>query len=101
MPESMTFDRMEIGKRTHDLISFLSDMDEKLRDNIHKGHWAETDIVKLFYMTHDELDELEHEIDRMTKGDASNEVLWNIVYECADVANYAMMIASNAKRMMK
>ncbi len=102
MPESMKpIDRAEIGKRIQDLMDFSNNMYDKLEKNSHKGHWADVDIAKMFYMTHDEMDELEHEIDRLTKGDASNEVLWNIVQECADVANFAMMVASNAKRMMK
>ncbi len=85
-------------KRTNDQIN--NDMDviikamwEKLESNKHKRYWDKDSLLTLAYRVQGELDELVDAIMTGTKQD--------IIYEAADVANFAMMIASNAKRGVK
>ena len=67
---------------------FAELMMEKLRRNRHKAHWKHVDKTWLLGRLKDELKELE---EAMEAGDSLS-----LVYECADVANFAMMIANNA-----
>lgn len=68
-------------------------MEEKLRQNDHKGGWEDCTYADLFARLRAEIDELEQAI--------KNEPEVNIMYEGADVANFAMMIAWNAIRGVK
>lgn len=71
---------------------FRQQMLGKLRINEHKGLWdAESDLY-LFRRMEEEGVEL---LDAMDEGD-----LQEIIKEAADVANFAMMIATNAGRRL-
>lgn len=77
-------------KARHELKVFASAMEHKLTLNDHKGGWEERSFPYLFARLRDEVNELEQ---------ALNEGDWMaILFEAADVANYAMMIAWNALR---
>ncbi len=61
---------------------FARAMERKLRLNDHKAHWGDSTIDHLFTRLLDEVAELSH---AMQDGGAIGD-------ECADVANFAMMI---------
>ena len=65
-------------------------MEEKLRRNDHKGGWEGVGQHTLFDRLRAEVDELEQAL--------ANEPDVNVMYEAADIANFAMMIAWNAMR---
>lgn len=67
------------------LQEFSGVMLEKLRANKHKAHWSHVDSDWL-------LGRLEQELKELREAMASGDGL-SVVYECADVANFAMMIA--------
>ena len=75
----------------HELNVFSQFMEHKLRANDHKGGWEEMSIDKLFDLMQGEVGELKEALNE------GNFV--NILFEAADVANYAMMIAWNALRL--
>ncbi len=85
-------------KRTNDQIN--NDMDviigamwDKLQANKSKPYWDNDSLLTLAKRAQEELDEL---VDAILHGSQQE-----IIMEAADVANFAMMIASNAKRGMK
>lgn len=65
-------------------------MEEKLRRNDHKGGWEDCAMSDLFERLKAEVKELEEAI--------NGESDVNVMFEAADVANFAMMIAWNAMR---
>ena len=85
-------------ERTDDQIN--NDMDliicamwEKLEANHCKPYWDKDSLLTLAKLMQGEVDEL---VDAILHGSQQE-----IIAEAADVANFAMMIASNAKRGMK
>lgn len=64
-------------------------MELKLRKNDHKGGWSDTTLETLLELLEDEVRELR---DAIRNGDPLD-----IAQECADVGNYAMMIADNSE----
>jgi len=79
------------------LARFEKYMQFKLELNKHKGPWKLTDIQKLFAHLKVEVEELQIEIDNFVDKKANNRQ--EIGMECADVANFAMMIADVAKAL--
>ena len=74
----------------HKLVNdFASDMFEKLRKNAHKAHWNTVDQSWLLGRLKVEVEELSNAI---------NHTPSEIIQECADVANFAAMIADNARK---
>lgn len=69
---------------------FAEKMELILRKNDHKDGWSTCEIKHLFSRLLDEVFELQREIDKYNRS--------SIVRECCDVANFAMMIASNVIR---
>lgn len=69
-------------------------MEKKLAANDHKGGWRGKDITSLFYSLTTEVNEL---FDAIRNNKPSNE----IVDECADVANFAMMIADEVREQSR
>lgn len=65
---------------------FAEKMEERLSDNDHKAGWENCSFTELLFRLKDEVGEVEYALINRD----------NIVYECADVANFAMMIAENA-----
>jgi NTP pyrophosphatase (non-canonical NTP hydrolase) len=68
---------------------FSNDMYIKLRENAHKAHWNTVTTEWLLNRCIEELEELKEAV--------TNEDPGEIVREAADVANFAMMIADNAR----
>lgn len=71
---------------------FAELMEVKLRENDHKGGWQDCSLDWLVERLYEEAKELWVEIDRV-EPEADQ-----IVREATDVANFAMMIADNARR---
>lgn len=84
------------------VMSFVVDMKYKLRMNNHKGHWREYSLAYLLQRLDGEIGELK-EASKLWSSSSSvdQRQLLAIVHECADVANFALMIADNAKRTMR
>lgn len=74
---------------------FVGEMVEKLDENNHKGTWKDLTFNKLLDLLDDEVSELEDEVSEL------NPNYENIIKECADVANFAMMVAERAKASIK
>ena len=72
-----------------EVLNFALLMEEKLKKNDHKGGWENCDNNYLMGSLEAEVYELSCAID-------SNNIF--LQKECADVANYAMMIADNSNR---
>lgn len=69
---------------------FTKTMNNKLRKNCSKRHWRTlSNTGALFY--------LEKEVDELRRA-LMNGDLNNIMEECADVANFAMMLHDNAQQ---
>jgi len=71
---------------------FAGEMEKKLRENDHKGGWNSCDVDWLVSRMTEELQELDDVVQQYRQGFASRE---EVRRECADVANFAMMIADN------
>ncbi|GIQ63546.1 hypothetical protein PACILC2_21140 [Paenibacillus cisolokensis] len=75
---------------------FAQQMEAKLRDNDHKGGWENESLLWLYMRMIEEVEEVKAEI----KAAFDREIDYNkIIREAADVANFAMMIADNARRI--
>jgi NTP pyrophosphatase (non-canonical NTP hydrolase) len=70
---------------------FVQQMEQKLKENDHKQHWNNYDIDYLIHRIYEEQDELEIAITQKLSAK-------EIIKECADVANFAMMIADNVSQ---
>ena len=70
---------------------FAQQMELKLLENEHKGHWARDSLLGLLQRLHEESCELLAAI--------RHENIENVIREAADVANFAMMIADNARQI--
>jgi len=73
---------------------FAELMESKLKENDHKGGWEYISTRRLLSLALDEVGELTGEILRGYKKEISPE---RVILECADVANYMMMIADNVR----
>lgn len=73
-----------------DITLLENAMKQKLWENDHKGYWDKTSLLQLAKRLEEEVEELNDAI--LTKGAVE------IVREAADVANFVMMICSNAVR---
>ena len=71
------------------VLRFGENMLFKLSLNAKKGHWRDLPARWLLERARQELDELEQEL---AKSDIDPEA---VVYECADAANFVMMISDN------
>ena len=69
--------------------TFAQLMERELRENDRKGGWQQMKIDWLLKRLRQEVDELEAAL-------KSNDIA-NIEAECADVGNFAMMVADNAR----
>jgi len=74
-----------------DLNVLSTAMKQKIDRDTHKGSWTVTPIVDLLYLLKLEVAELENAI--------YNESNKAQIKECADIANFCMMIAGNVKRL--
>jgi len=71
-----------------ELVKLMVFCEQKLRENEHKGHWIGEPMSYLTKRLHDEFGELKRAIDKK----ASQETIFR---ECADIVNFAMMIADS------
>lgn len=78
---------MKIRKELH---WFADHMEAKLADNDHKGGWL-NEYVEFFLTRMDE--EYQELLNVLINGDAESAIA-----ECADIANFAMMLADNLHR---
>ena len=78
-----------LAEDKHALDCFHELMLEKLRDNRHKAHWEHVSQDWILARLEQELEELKEAL--------ANGCADDIAYECADVANFAMMIADNER----
>ncbi len=74
-----------------EIQAFSCEMQVKLDLNKHKGGWDEENIYYLVNRLREESVELNVKIN-------TNSSVRSVIQECADVANFAMMIADNYKR---
>lgn len=71
------------------VLDFAQTMEEKLAENRHKGDrdgWLKCDPWALFKRIKDEVTELERDLEHCCHPDS-------VARECADIANFAMMVA--------
>lgn len=87
------------------VVMFAMFMMEKLRQNSHKAHWSTVDHKYLLRRVHNEYIELMGALSDLysSKDPIKNEVELReaIIRECADVANFAMMIADNEQTKLE
>ena len=80
---------------TSDVIWFKHRMLKQLSANSHKGGWTDLSDFYLFKRLVEEVEELQ---DVLMSGKALPE---DVINEAADIANFAMMIATAARRREK
>lgn len=73
------------------VVWFGAQMEVKLRGNDHKGGWENVGAAKLFTLLLGEVEELREAV-------LEEHTPPRLIDEAADVANFAMMIADNARR---
>lgn len=78
------------------LKEFVMEMERKLRINDHKTGWHDCAIEWLLNRAYEELDEVRDAY--KNRGDIYSGDHQKIIMECADVANFMMMIADNVQR---
>ena len=71
-----------------ELVKFMVFCEEKLRENDNKSHWSGETMEHLHHRLYDEFGELKRAI-------KAKKPVIDIFRECADIANFAMMIADN------
>lgn len=71
-----------------EIVKFAACCEEKLRENDYKNHWSGETLEYLHRRLYDEFGELK----RAMKANKSKA---DIMRECADISNFAMMIADN------
>jgi NTP pyrophosphatase (non-canonical NTP hydrolase) len=76
----------EMEPYREDISKFVELMIHKLHKNVHKGRWEDVKAMKAYDLLVDEAIELLEAIQCNAKDE--------IFLECADVANFAMIIAS-------
>lgn len=86
---------------------FAQKMEEKLRENDDlKKHWSSMDEDDLLDLMRGEFEELFEKcsnigFDIFFKKITCDKKIESLILECADIANYAMMIADNAREKLK
>ena len=79
---------------------FSEIMEQKLKENDHKIHWSNFPPEELLVQLKEEVEELEFQLWKQTSTDAeAKEQEIKLQRECADIANFAMMIADNVKKL--
>ena len=86
----MYWPRQEVG-------TFAQDMERKLQKHDHKRGWYRMTNAELIKRLKEEVAELEQELanKEALKGVGTPATSSLIINECADVANFAMMLADN------
>ena len=76
------------------VMRFSKSMLYKLRQNHHKKHWSNTDLDYLIDRLEDEVFEMKAAYEK-SKLPIKQSDAFEIQMECADIANFAMMIHDN------
>lgn len=79
----------QVVRGEEEIKAFAKIMQEKLNENGNKGGWDNDSIEVLFNLLEGEVMELNSAVDDYVYKDVDHT---EVVRECADVANYAMMI---------
>jgi hypothetical protein len=85
---------------------FAERMETKLQKNDWKGHWSECEDGYLSRRLGEESTELRSAVKLLRnyqKASVKEDINWaieNVIREAADVANFAIMIADNARRLL-
>lgn len=91
---------LEVNRLKHHMLLKLSDP-----RCAGKGCWKNIPLGRLSYLLHDEVEELRGAIasyqSSVTVDSLRGEILESIIGECADVANFCMMILDAAERLQK
>lgn len=88
-------------KLRHEVQWFAEQMELTLRKNDHKGGWGSMKNMQLYERLKEESAELEQTL-VATDVKRFNQIRFNrVIREATDVANFAMMIADNARRIPK
>ncbi len=82
------------------VLRFAAAMEEKLIANDHKTGWAGCSLRWLINRLRQETSELDGAIRRVAKSTDSR-AADAVLHEAADVANFAMMIAENARQRVE
>lgn len=86
-PDSITFQLPPaLSPYKHDIRRFVDAMLYKLQRNAHKGRWENLDTLDALKRMLDEVQELAEAID--------NGNTFEVTFEAADVANFAMILCS-------
>lgn len=80
--------------------AFAVDMEARLRANDHKGGWDTEEQEDLYKRILEESKELKTAIADAVRGGNRDEHKAAVIKEAADVANFAMMIADNARHQL-
>lgn len=89
-----------------EVLWFAGRMERKLKANDHKGHWDNCDFGYLSRRLHQEAKELSRAL-QVLKGAGSGPypvppaIVQNVIDEAADVANFAMMVADQARAFLR
>lgn len=75
------------------VVAFQALMMEKLQKNAHKGGWEDEDVFALRDRMGEELDELDECLTRFPGSNRDEKWRNEVARECADIANFAMMLA--------
>lgn len=79
---------------------FAEEMEKVLKKHDHKGGWKYEHFSYLYGRLNEEVGELESSIPpNENLNSLTPRALDVIIKECCDIANFAMMIADNAKRL--
>jgi hypothetical protein len=90
-PDDIHPQRQESPVPRDAIVRFSRYMEQKLKINDHKKHWNVCSDQYLLSRLKEEVFELEQEMGKSGSG-------MDVIQECADVANFAMMIADNFRR---
>lgn len=80
-----------------EVLEFALIMEEKLKENDYKGGWKDCETGNLLSMACDEIKEVAPAVSTMNKS-TTNKNINDVQKECADVANFMMMISDNLQR---
>lgn len=84
-----------------EVITFSKDMERKLCANERKGGWSACELSWLLRRLREETGELSGAIGSLLHADLIDVRAQIVIDEAADVANFAMMIADNARRLTR
>ena len=77
-----------------EVLEFALLMEKKLKENDHKGGWENCSPIYLLNKLKEEVDEVELSLD-MALDNFHREKIMLMRHECADTANFCMMLSQN------